>query len=454
MASLPQSKLTIVHVASEIAPIAKVGGLADVVYGLAKATQAAGHQVEVWIPKYDHIQSSQLDNFQRGEKGLFKAQLHGVNLTLIDDSKYFKRGKIYGCNDDIERFAHFAKAVIDGLKEQPPDIIHLHDWPTALIAPLVQALKWKTRVIFTIHNLEYQGRCLPFQIAETGLTTQGMVDPRAPGDINFLMAGVTFSHFVTTVSPTYLKEILTPGKGHGLDDFLQQHRSKMRGILNGLDYSYWDPATDPYLVCPYSKQTLAGKAENKRHLQRRLGLKESDAPLVASITRLVPQKGPDLIEHGLRYTLEQDGQFVLLGSSPIPSMQTHFEQVQAELKGKGAAFCLIYDEPLSHLIYAAADLLLVPSIFEPCGLTQLIALRYGTLPVARATGGLRDTVFDCDNGFTFDYPDNKGVEGALGRAFRIYRENPKQWKELMHHGMDQDFSWKHSAQEYLSLYRQ
>lgn len=456
--------MTVVHVASEIAPIAKVGGLGDVVYGLARATAQEGHSVEVWLPNYDQIPTTELDHLERRTDHLWKASLHGVNLVLVDLPKYFHRGKIYGFHDDVDRFAHFSKAVVDALASQshPPDVIHIHDWQTALIAPLVRTLKWnKTKIILTIHSLEHQGRALPHQIAFTGIDPSIMIDPRKSTDINLLMGGILCANTVVTVSPTYLNEILTPKKGQGLDVFLEQHRSKMHGILNGIDYSYWDPAKDPHLICPYTPSTLAGKAENKSHLRRRFGLREDDSPLIASVTRLVPQKAPELIEKGLHYTLKNGGQFILLGSSPIEEIGDHFANLKTKLEGPHAAFFLEYDEPLSHLVYAGADMLLVPSHFEPCGLTQMIALRYGAIPIVRATGGLKDSVIDYDDagqprekrsGFTFEAPDGDGVEGALGRALKVYKEKPDEWKQLILHGMNQDFSWKHSAQEYLKLY--
>lgn len=438
------------------------------VYGLSRATIQEGHQVEVWLPKYDQIKNDQLKKLQKKQNGIWSAEFDGLHLKLFQAEKYFNRGTIYGCIDDIERFSHFAHLVITFLQKlpRPPDVIHLHDWPTALVAPLMRLPKFldkfrNTKLIFTIHNLEHQGRCLPHQIAVTGLPPTGMEDPRLKTDINLLIGGVTFSDWVTTVSPTYLNEILTPLGGHGLDAFLNKNRTKLRGILNGIDIDYWNPETDPHLAHPYSVHSLQSKRENKRALRSKLGLKEDETPLVASITRLVPQKGPHLIELGLSYTLKHGGQFVLIGSSPMKEIQAQFDKLKAKVQGERAAFHFNYNEPLAHLVYAAADLLLIPSIFEPCGLTQMIALRYGAVPVVRATGGLKDTVFDWEtskqslglrNGFTFDFPDNAGIEWGLGRALRTYREKPEEWQEIMRHGMTQDFSWKQSAKEYLELY--
>jgi starch synthase len=454
----------IAHVTSELAPFAKVGGLADVVYGLAKATAEAGHHVEVWLPKYGQIKASDLQGLTALD-GHVSAKLGPLSLKLIEEPELFHREAIYGYRDDVERFCHFVHKVVQQLQEQKPfpDVIHLHDWPVALVAPLIAHLSLpNTRILLTIHNLEHQGRCLPHQIAATGLKQSSILeDPRKPGDCNLLMTGIHFSDWITTVSPTYLQEILTPAGGHGLDRFLEGYKAKLRSVLNGIDSDYWNPTSDIHLISHYGVKTLRKKEGNKRHLRKLLGLGQEQKPLVASITRLVPQKGPELIEAGLRYTLQRGGQFLLIGNSPIPEMQSHFTELAQELSSSEVAFALTYNEPLAHLAYAAADLLLIPSHFEPCGLTQMIAMRYGAIPVVRATGGLKDTVFDWDtsseppekrNGFRFETADREGVEETLERAFRLYQQ-PKVWQRLMIQAMEQDFSWNQSMQKYLALYQ-
>lgn len=492
----------IVHITSELTPVAKVGGLGDVIYGLSKEIMRLGHTVEIILPKYDCLHYEELENLKVEQKEvgfseetrahhntIWSADVHGIKVLLVEShhtEHYFNRDVIYGCKDDIDRFIHFSKTAMEYLvkSKKQPDVIHVHDWPTAIIPVLYKEMYAKTGyqiggTLLTIHNMEHQGKCLPLQLSRVGLKGESylspdkMQDPKILGDINLLKGGIVYADAVTTVSPTYEKEIQTIQGGCGLHETLISHRKKLKGILNGIDEDFWNPEKDSHLIKPYpahrvdgSKlpRVLAGKKENKDHLKERLGLKKSEAPLVAVVTRLVPQKSPELIKYALESTLKKGGQFVLLGSTPIPSVHREFAELQARLKNnENAAILLDKDEALAHQIFAAADMFIIPSLFEPCGLTQLIAQRYGTIPIVRVTGGLADTVFDGDtstrplnerNGFTFDFSNTDGVDWALSRALECYKRDKEKWQSLMLNGMRKDFSWKHTAPEYVSLYKE
>jgi starch synthase len=493
----------IIQIATELAPIAKVGGLADVVYGLSKQLVQDGHRVEIILPKYDSIQTDSLKNFTIDRKGIFvtergksihnliwSATLENLRVVFIDPEhpkNYFKRKSIYGSIDDSERFIYFSCAALEYLTQEyrallkkGPDVVHLHEWQTALIPVLYEQVHRQQglkigKTVFTIHNLQHQGKCPLSYFSQMKINSDLIKDPYSADTANLVKGAILSSDVITTVSPNYRREILTPEGGFGLDTLLKQHKEKLKGILNGIDFSFWDPEKDVYLKAHYSttppftsekmEHLLKAKKANQHHLKKQLGMKENEgrAPLVACISRLVYQKGPTLIKYALQRTLEKGGQFVLLGSSPTPDIDKMFSDLKKELENdKNVAICLTQDEALAHLIYASADLLAIPSLFEPCGLTQLIALRYGTIPMARMTGGLVDTVFDIDtstrpekerNGFTFDFPDREGVNWALDRAIDCHQKKPQKFHQVMRQGMHEDFSWKKSAKEYLELYQ-
>lgn len=446
--------MDIVHIASELAPIAKVGGLGDVLYGLSKAQVKKGHRVRVFLPKYDILHVDKLSDLKVVIKKeiytLWSAEMEGIELMLIEDhhsEKYFERGTIYGEEDDVDRFLFFCHSVCQILAEEAPDGIHLHDWPTAACTLLLQG-----KILFSIHNLEYQGRCkrenlekFQFPYDESLLS-----DPLYDDTLNLMKGALNLAHAIVPVSPTYAKEILSSEFGFGLEGVLQQNREKIKGILNGIDTDYWNPETDPFLGYTYSlSKGLSGKRKNKLQLQKQLGFEQNEhRPLVCSITRLVAQKGPDLIEYGIQKVLELGGQFVLLGASEDSEMQMLFERVQED---PNVFICYEYDEPLSHRLYAGSDMLLMPSIFEPCGLSQMIALRYGSIPLVRSTGGLKDTVFEGKNGFCFTTPDNKEVANVLERAFS--RFGTPEWDALIQAAMETDLGWEKSAEAYLDLLR-
>lgn len=457
--------MDIVHIASELAPIAKVGGLGDVIYGLSKAQAKLGHRVRIFLPKYDCLDYGALENLSLmgqlsvQESGhmipntLWSARFHGLELILIEPHHpqgYFYRTKIYGEKDDNDRFLYFCKVASIALENQPPDVIHLHDWPTAGFALMRTD---GPKIVFTIHNMQHQGICAPFNLQRLGISfnEEELRDPQYPQAVNLMKGAFHFSDWITAVSPTYAQEILSSDGGFGLENYLNRYQKKLVGILNGIDTDYWNPETDPMLAANYSKKTrMEGKRSNKRHVQEALNLTHSEnKPLVVAVTRLVAQKGPDLIEYGIKKTLELGGQFALLGTTRDPAMQRKFEQIEPH---PDLAIRLDYNEALSHLLYAASDLFLMPSIFEPCGLSQMIALRYGSVPLVRATGGLKDTIFDGKNGFTFTPPENQGVATVLERAFACMKT--KQWPALIDQGMGTDLSWDCSAEKYLKLYAQ
>lgn len=492
----------IVHIASELAPLAKVGGLADVLLGLSREQSWKGHDVDIIIPKYDCMDSEQvrdmsvtyfdLMSFYQGEwfhNTIWMGWVENLKVYFIDPHHprhFFDRGCFYGCEDDIERYLYFARTALEFLFKQQisPDIIHLHDWQTAVIAPLYtemyQAMGYnKPKVVFTIHNIEYQGKCSSSDLDKIGLhgaallTAEKLRDNFQPNTINLLKGGIVYSNFFTTVSPNYAKEVLTVEGGRGLSTTIAKYQDKFAGILNGIDYSYWNPEVDRYLPAHFSprempankkdKSTIDKKAFIKNTLRERLMLNEDHKPIVGCITRLVPQKGIDLIKHALKYTIAKGGQFVLLGSSPIPAINAEFHTLKTFYADNPDVYLMLYhQEELAHMIFAASDMFIVPSLFEPCGLTQMISLKYGTIPIVRKTGGLADTIFDIDfsekplnerNGYTFDFPDTVGIESALSRAIECWFHDPDKWRKLMITGMNIDFSWNKPADQYLNIYK-
>ncbi len=492
----------IIHIASELAPIAKVGGLADVLLGLSRELSWKGHDVDIVIPKYDCMDGNDvrdlavvypdLMSFYEGEwhsNTVWTGWAENLRVYFIDPHHprfFFNRGCFYGCEDDIERYLYFSRAALEFLfkKQLQPDIIHLHDWQTAVVAPLYKDMYNqlgfnKAKLIFTIHNLEYQGKCAVPDLDKIGLdgkkydTLEKLQDPHQPASINLLKGAIVYADFVTTVSPGYAKEALTPEGGRGLDKTLKQYEDKFIGILNGIDYSYWNPEIDRYLPVHYSsrempankkdKNTLDRKAYVKKLLRERLMLDEVHSPIVGCVARLVPQKGIELIKHALKRTIEKGGQFALLGTSPIPSIAADFHALkQRYADHPHVHLMLYYQEELSHMIYAASDMFIVPSLFEPCGLTQMIALKYGSTPIVRRTGGLADTIFDVDysglefdktNGYVFDDPNERGMESALDRAIECWFHHPDKWRKLMINGMNIDFSWNKPSNLYLEIYQ-
>ena len=438
--------MKIAHIASEMAPIAKVGGLGDVVYGLSKEQMRMGLSIEVILPNYQFIDRELLDRFKGSS-----ARFEKIPLTLLGHYH-----EIYG-GDEIERFSSFCALVMDYLESKAFDIVHLHDWPVSLLAPLIKKRFPKTTVILSIHNMRHQGLCKPEQLKNLDLPLSELKDPHQPDSVNCLLAGLLYSDAVVAVSPKYAKEVLSEPEGAGLENVLHQKQDQLSGVLNGIDTDYWDPKTDPFLVYHYELENpdiiLVGKESNRAHLYHELNLDRTKAPLVCVITRLVPQKGLDLIEYALLKTLEFGGNFILLGSSPCHEIQARFNALAEKHRCPNLHCHFTFDERLAHMTYAASDMILIPSLFEPCGLTQMIAMRYGTVPIVRRTGGLADTVIDQANGFTFFDPTPAALEKTLSRAFHTYQNDPIIWKSLIEKGASGNYGWTRSAADYLSIYQ-
>ncbi|MFA6916244.1 MAG: glycogen synthase GlgA [Parachlamydiales bacterium] len=491
----------IVHLASELAPVAKVGGLGDVLLGLSRELSWKGHDVDIIIPKYDCMNSNEIRDltvFHTNLMSFFEGGWHPNTIWVgwVENLKvyfiephharyFFNRGCYYGCEDDTDRFLYFARTAMEfmfksGLR---PNIIHLHDWQTAICAPLYKDMYSplglnSAKIVFTIHNMEYQGKCSKSNLDNIGMLGSNYLVPNKLQDnhddqlINLMKGGIIYSDFFTTVSPNYAKEVMSPDGGRGLEKTLQQNAFKFAGILNGIDYSFWNPEIDRYLPAHYSVRekpldkkdlcTLDKKGFIKQYLREKLALNESHRPLVGCVTRLVPQKGIDLIKFAIKYVEEHNGQFILLGSGPIPSIMAEFHELKEYYDDNpNVSIILNSQEDMSHLIYAASDMFIVPSLFEPCGLTQMIALKYGSIPIVRKTGGLADTIFDVDNsgrtdqmadGYTFDNPNNKEFEAALARALDCWFHHQDKWRKMMVNGMSIDFSWNHPADKYLQIY--
>lgn len=484
--------LHIVQITPELAPVAKVGGLADVVFGLSREIQIRGNNVEIILPKYDNLRHDHIFGFTESYKDLwvpwgagsihctvYYGEVHGVRCFFIEPhsrENFFGRGAIYGSNDDSLRFAFFSRAAMEFILHsgRRPDVIHCHDWQTALVPVLLYEIYAHTglgqvRVCFTIHNFKHQGTAGAPVLHAVGLhrpeyffSADRLVDNHNRHALNLMKGGIVYSNFVTTVSPRHAAEARSHGQGFGLEPTLNAHHQKYGGVLNGIDYEAWNPEKDPLLVTPFSADAIDGKYDNKRALRERLMLAHSEKPLVAFIGRLDPQKGLELVRHAIFYTLQHGGQFVLLGASPDAGISGHFWQLKHQLNESPDCHLEIgYNEELAHQIYAGSDMMLVPSRYEPCGLTQLIAMRYGSVPVVREVGGLADTVFDKDysskplherNGYVFVTYDNAGLESALGRALSCYYQYPEHFRALMINGMRTDFSWHGPGQHYLNIY--
>ncbi len=490
---LPKEKsLYIVMIAPEVAPCAKVGGLGDVVQGLGRELVSRGHGVEVIAPMYSSMRYETIEDLHevyselwcphynqwRPEK-VFQGRVGGgLQCNFITGGNYTERPSIYGFDDDLYRFTYFCRQALEFMYKtnRRPDIIHCHDWTTGLVPAILwdiyQPLGWdNSRVVYTIHNNECQGLCGfgDKLLGMIGMDVKKYHRPDRMQDdvhancINLMKAGIVFSNFTTTVSPTFAGELKTVAGGRGLQITIAKNSAKIGGVLNGLDYDEWNPQTDPKLAARYSiGDDFYEKYKNKTALREWLGLWDAWKPIVSVVTRLTQQKGLDLIKRAIFSTLESDGQFVLLGSAPDPKVNNDFLRLQNELKDNHNVNLYIgYHEDLSRLIYAGSDIFVVPSLYEPCGLTQMISLRYGTVPVVRETGGLVDTVFDLENsgrglndanGFTFRDPTPASLDYGLKRAIRLWCDNPAAFNRLARNGMKYNYSWKNPAKDYENIY--
>ncbi len=462
---------------SEALPFIASGGLGDVSGSLPKALRQRLIGCRVVMPLYKDI-SYELKSSMRFVTsfnvpvawrnqycGVFEAKAGGIIYYFIDNEYYFKRNGLYGYYDDAERFAFFSRAILEMLVhiDFKPDILHANDWQTALV-PVYYSLIYANnywyrgiKTVFTIHNIQYQGK-YGKEILEdvVGIDKNSESILEFDDCINFMKGAIEASNIVTTVSPTYANEILDPWYSHGLDPILKARHWKLEGILNGIDYNNYNPEEDTNIYCRYSSENLDEKVNNKLLLQERLFLeKNPDIPLISVITRLVPHKGISLIVEQLERIINELGvQFVILGSGE-QAYEDYFRYMQEKYKGKVSS-CFGFVPELSHKIYAASDIFLMPSKSEPCGLSQMIALRYGAIPVVRETGGLRDSVVDSQdgygNGFTFKNYDSMDMFNCVRRAVEGYK-NKDGWNILVKRAMNGDNSWSNSANEYIRLYK-
>ena len=469
--------MKVLYCTSEASPFASTGGLGEVAGSLPQALRMRLIGCRVVLPLYEDIPQELRDHmkfvtslsvpvaWRRQYCGVFETHVGGVIVYLIDNQYYFKRHGLYGHYDDAERFAFLSRAALEMLPyiDFKPDIIHANDWQTALVpvyfSIFYAAKEWYRgiKTVFTIHNIQYQGKYGKELIEDVlGVPESSVPLLEYGGCVNLLKGAVECANCVTTVSPTYAKEILDPWFAYGMEEILRERAWKLSGILNGIDVRVYNPETDENLYANYAADDPAGKAENKAQLQKRLGLAQKpEVPLVGMVTRMVAAKGLDLLEQTLdRIMRQMNLQFVILGSGDW-EYENFFREIQGRYPGRLCG-CFGFLPELSHKIYAASDIFLMPSRTEPCGLAQMIALRYGAVPVVRETGGLKDTVSDSGdgkgNGFTFQEYSGDDMAGALDRALKGYA-NREGWKILMRRGMECDFSWGRSANEYIRLYR-
>lgn len=466
--------MKVLMVASEAAPFAKTGGLADVLGALPAALAKLGDEVAVVMPKY---QSVRPEGFKRVwnllpvtvgpsyfATAIDEVQHNGVRYFFVDCPQLYHRAGIYGDSlgsylDNHIRYAaltHAALGVAHNIFR--PDVFHCHDWQAGLLPHLLRTAfaadpaLLDTRSVFTIHNLGYQGNFDASAIRDLGLDPVHfhMEGLEFYGQLSCMKAGIVYADAVTTVSPTYAREIQTPEHGFGMDGVLRTHAAKLTGILNGVDYSVWSPEADPHLAAPYSSGDLAGKQACKRGLLREMGLPENlDRPLIGIVSRFAEQKGFDLILQIAGWLMSQDVALAVLGAGDAP-MQDAFRALAAE-HPKKLAVRIGYADALSHRIEAGSDMFLMPSRYEPCGLNQIYSLRYGTVPIVRATGGLADTV-DSGTGFLFEEFTPAALQAAITRALHAF-SNRTAWIDRIHRGMAKDFSWDASAQKYRDLYQ-
>jgi starch synthase len=472
--------MRMLHVATEIFPYVKVGGLADVLAALPAAQRALGADARVLVPGFPAILQGIQGLAPAGElpdlMGLGPARFllgrtaTGVPIYVLDCPFLFDRpGGPYEESGDSQRkfgalawaAARLARAGDD--RGWRPELVQAHDWQAGLV-PVHLALGEgpRPKTVMTIHNIAYQGIYPATVVAGLGLSPACFHPGGAEyyGQLNFLKAGIAYADRITTVSPTYAGEIQRPGGGSGLDGLLAHRTRDLSGILNGVDYQVWNPATSPHLEVHYDAKRLSGRKVCKNLLQRAMGLDEdAEAPLFAVVSRLADQKGLDLVLENVAYLIQLSAQLLVLGTGD-PQLEAGFLAAAAAHPGR-VATSLGFDEGLAHRILAGADVVLVPSRQEPCGLTQLYALRYGALPLVRRTGGLADTVVDADahsmmdgtaTGFVFKEPSSWILGETIGRACQLYREDPKIWARIQRHAMAQDFGWESAAREYLDLY--
>lgn len=467
--------MNILHIATEFAPIVKVGGLADVVYGLCNSlSQKKYMNISILLPFYDcittHKIGQSLCEYMRFllytpnktyEVVIWKTTFQKITLYFLAISSFFH--EIYS-DAEIKQFLIFSLAAAKFICLEPflnkNIVIHVHDWPTAFIATLMKhSTPYATPVILTLHNLQYQGICSMQELLDIGWDHYFFIPKyilQKDGQVNLLQSGLYSADTITTVSPTYALEIIQ--KKYPLHEVIQSRKDSIEGILNGIDYEFWNPEIDVFIHKNYSNSSIHsiryGKRKNRDFLENTLQLQKTCRPLFIAITRLVSHKGPDLILHAIKYIQRLGGQFILLSDFIEKKYIKEFTELQLQTKNHpDISLCLFFKESLAHLLYAAADFIVIPSYIEPCGLTQMISSRYGTIPIARKTGGLSDSLEHGKTGILFPDVTYKSLEKAIDRAFILYEKQTKNFENMISNAITKNFSWSIGASKYEQLYK-
>ena len=470
--------MKVCFIAAEAAPFVKVGGLGDVIGSLPKALRELGVDARVILPLYSSIDRERFGlkykayqfvdlGWRHSYCGIFETEVDGVPCYFVDNEQYFNRDSIYGQADDGERFAFFSKAALEILPalDFKPDVVNVNDWHTALSVIYLDVLKSREaefykdmKSVLSIHNIEFQGRFNPYEMGNLfGLENKYFDALIYNGDVNLLKGAIQLADRVNTVSETYAREILDPYFSYGLDKILTVEQGKLRGILNGIDVDKFNPKTDPMIPVNYDLKTFEDKVQNKLAFQKEMDLEvNADIPLIGMVTRLTHQKGIDLILQASEEILKTGAQLVILGTG-----DAHYESALRSLehyRHDRVRSILLFSNEMSAKIYAASDLFLMPSKTEPCGLSQLISMRYGTVPVVHRVGGLRDTVIPFTgvegNGFTFESFQAGDMMDAIYRAVTCFYQSPYEWKQIIKNNLQKDVSWEQSAKKYLDLYHE
>ena len=470
--------MKVCFIAAEAAPFVKVGGLGDVIGSLPKSLRELGVDARVILPLYSSIERERFGlkykayqfvdlGWRHSYCGIFETEVDGVPCYFVDNEQYFNRDSIYGQIDDGERFAFFSKAALEILPalDFKPDVVNVNDWHTALSVIYLDVLKSREaefykdmKSVLSIHNIEFQGKFNPYEMGNLfGLENKYFDALIYNGDLNLLKGAIQLADRVNTVSETYAREILDPYFSYGLDKILNVEQGKLRGILNGIDVDKFNPKTDPMIPVNYDLKTFEDKVQNKLAFQKEMDLEvNADIPLIGMVTRLTHQKGIDLILQASEDILRTGAQLVILGTG-----DAHYESALRSLehyRHDRVRSILLFSNEMSATIYAASDLFLMPSKTEPCGLSQLISMRYGTVPVIHRVGGLRDTVIPFTgvegNGFTFESFQAGDMMDAIYRAVTCFYQSPDEWKQIIKNNLQKDVSWEQSAKKYLDLYHE
>ncbi len=470
--------MKVCFIAAEAAPFVKVGGLGDVIGSLPKSLRELGVDARVILPLYSSIDRERFGlkykayqfvdlGWRHSYCGIFETEVDGVPCYFVDNEQYFNRDSIYGQIDDGERFAFFSKAALEILPalDFKPDVVNVNDWHTALSVIYLDVLKSREaefykdmKSVLSIHNIEFQGKFNPYEMGNLfGLENKYFDALIYNGDLNLLKGAIQLADRVNTVSETYAREILDPYFSYGLDKILNVEQGKLRGILNGIDVDKFNPKTDTMIPVNYDLKTFEDKVQNKLAFQKEMDLEvNADIPLIGMVTRLTHQKGIDLILQASEDILRTGAQLVILGTG-----DAHYESALRSLehyRHDRVRSILLFSNEMSAKIYAASDLFLMPSKTEPCGLSQLISMRYGTVPVVHRVGGLRDTVIPFTgvegNGFTFESFQAGDMMDAIYRAVTCFYQSPDEWKQIIKNNLQKDVSWEQSAKKYLDLYHE